>query len=266
MAETSEKWNSRTLTLLGEDGVSRLTMARVLVVGVGGVGGYAAEMLARSGIGHLTIIDADCVAPSNINRQLIALQSNIGEPKVELFANRFRDINPDIEISARQEFLTPENVGGILDAGFDYVIDAIDTVAPKVALVAECLRRRIRIISSMGAGGRIDPTKIEVTDLWKTREDGLARALRQRLKQQGLRMSLRVVASNEAPRRRSRIDVETTNKRTSFGTLATVPATFGIFLAAHVVNSLFSEQRIANREEQMIDGEFYGGYFEIKVR
>lgn len=238
MADTSEKWNSRTLTLLGEDGVSRLAKARVLIVGVGGVGGYAAEMLARSGIGHLAIIDADCVAPSNINRQLIALQSNIGEPKVELFANRFRDINPDIEISARQEFLTPENVGEILDEGFDYVIDAIDTVAPKVALVAECLRRRIRIISSMGAGGRIDPTKVEVTDLWKTREDGLARALRQRLKQQGLRMPLRVVASNEAPRQRSMIDVETTNKRTSFGTLATVPATFGIFLAAETINKL----------------------------
>lgn len=238
MAETSERWDSRTVTLLGEDGVKRLAEARVLVVGVGGVGGYAAEMLARSGIGHLILIDADCVAPSNINRQLIALQSNIGEPKVELFANRFRDINPEIEVTARREFLTPENVGEILDAGFDYVIDAIDTVAPKAALVAECMRSKIRIISSMGAGGRIDPTRVEVTDLWKTREDGLARALRQRLKQQGLRMPLRVVASCEAPRRRSLIDVEATNKRTSFGTLATVPATFGIFLAAYVVNSL----------------------------
>lgn len=238
MAETTEKWNSRTLTLLGEDGVRRLAEARVLVVGVGGVGGYAAEMLARSGIGHLTIIDADCVAPSNINRQLIALQSNVGEPKVKLFAKRFRDINPEIEVSARQEFLTAENVGEILDAGFDYVIDAIDTVAPKTALVAECLRRKTRIISSMGAGGRIDPTKVEVTDLWKTREDGLARALRQRLKQQGLRLPLKVVASSEAPRRRSLIDVETPNKRTSFGTLATVPATFGIFLAAETINKL----------------------------
>lgn len=238
MNSENESWNDRTLTLIGEDGVAQLAAARVLVVGVGGVGGYAAEMLARSGVGHLTIVDADNVATSNINRQLIALHSYIGKSKVELFAARFRDVNPEISVDACQEFLSPENVGPLLDEGFDYVIDAIDTVTPKAALVAECMRRKIRIISSMGAGGRIDPSKVVYADIWETREDGLARALRERLKKMNLRKPLKVVASKEAPRKRAIIDVADRNKRTSYGTLSTVPATFGIFLGAAVINHL----------------------------
>ena len=231
-------WNSRTVTLLGEAGVKALAEAQVLVVGVGGVGGYAAEMLARSGVGRLTLLDADDVADSNINRQLIALHSTVGEPKTELFAARFRDINPCIEVDARREFITPESVGPILAEGYDFVIDAIDTVAPKVALIAEALRRHVPIVSSMGAGGRIDPSKVELTDLWATSEDGLARAVRQRLKKLGLRRPLKVVASREAPRRYSLIPLEEQNKRSSFGTLATIPALFGIHLASHVINRL----------------------------
>lgn len=231
-------WNSRTVTLLGDAGVKALAEARVLVVGVGGVGGYAAEMLARSGVGRLTLIDADSVADSNINRQLIALHSTVGEPKTELFAARFRDINPRIEVDARREFITPESVGPLLAEGYDFVVDAIDTVAPKVALIAEALRRHVPIVSSMGAGGRIDPSKVELTDLWATSEDGLARAVRQRLKKLGLRRPLKVVASREAPRRYSLIPLEEQNKRSSFGTLATIPAIFGIHLASHVINRL----------------------------
>ena len=200
--------DSRSRLLLGDEAMERLRRARVLVAGVGGVGGYAAEMLARTGIGHLALIDADCVAPSNLNRQLIALVSTIGRPKVELFRERFLDINPDIEVDARREFIEPGNVPAILDEGYDYVIDAIDTVAPKVALIAECLRRGVRIISSMGAGGRTDPTRVEYADLWSTREDGLARAVRQRLKKAGLRRPLRVVASTEAPRSASIIHLD----------------------------------------------------------
>lgn len=221
--------DSRSRLLLGDEAMERLRRARVLVAGVGGVGGYAAEMLARTGIGHLALIDADCVAPSNLNRQLIALVSTIGRPKVELFRERFLDINPDIEVDARREFIEPGNVPAILDEGYDYVIDAIDTVAPKVALIAECLRRGVRIISSMGAGGRTDPTRVEYADLWSTREDGLARAVRQRLKKAGLRRPLRVVASTEAPRSASIIHLDEPNKRSSFGTIATIPAIFGIF-------------------------------------
>lgn len=232
------EWKSRSASLVGGDAMERLSNAKVLVVGVGGVGGYAAEMLARSGVGSLTLIDADCVAESNINRQLIALHSTVGLSKTELLARRFRDINPDIKIDARQTFLTPEDVPSLLDEGYDWVIDAIDTIAPKVALIAESMRRRQRIVSSMGAGGRIDPSKIVLTDLWETREDGLARAVRQRLKAIGLRRPLKVVASLEAPRRHSILEVREVHKRTSLGTLATIPSTFGIMLASWVINNI----------------------------
>lgn len=239
--ESPEAWNSRTITLLGGEAYGHLARSRVAIIGVGGVGGYAAEMLARSGVGRLTLIDADNVAPSNINRQLIALQSTVGKPKTELFSARFKAINPDIEVDARKEYLTPEGVMALLDEGYDFVVDAIDTVAPKCALIAECMRQRIPIVSSMGAGGRIDPSKVELTDLWATAEDGLARAVRQRLKKMGLRHPLKVVASREKPQRHSLIPLDEPNKRSSFGTLATIPSLFGIFLASHVITSLIKE-------------------------
>lgn len=238
MTPEEERWNDRTRTLIGDVAENRLKDARVLVVGVGGVGGYAAEMLARAGIGHLTLIDADNVGISNINRQLIALQSTVGQSKTMLFADRFRDINPDMEVKPIQEFITPDNMDEILDSGFDHVVDAIDTVAPKVALIAACMRRGIKIISSMGAGGRLDPTKVGYFDLWNTSEDGLARAVRQRLKKLGIRRQLKVVASSEAPHRHSVIELDLTNKRSSYGTLATIPSIFGIFLASHVIRSI----------------------------
>lgn len=237
----TEQWDDRTRTLIGGDACRRLAEARVLVVGVGGVGGYAAEMLARSGVGHLTLIDADDVAPTNLNRQLIALRSTLGQPKTDLFARRFKDINPGVDVEPLRIFLTPENVDEILDRGFDYVIDAIDTVAPKTSLIAGCLRRGMRIISSMGAGGRLDPTKVGYADLWSTTEDGLARAVRQRLKKMGLRRPLKVVASSEAPRRRSVIDLDLPNKRSSYGTLPTIPSLFGIYLASHVIQKLIND-------------------------
>lgn len=234
--------DSRTLLLLGSEAMERLRRARVLVVGAGGVGGYAAEMLARTGVGHLTLIDADTVAPSNLNRQLIALTSTIGEAKTELFAERFRDINPEIRVEGRREFLTAEGVAPLLDEGYDYVLDAIDTVAPKVAFIAECIRRRQRIISSMGAGGRLDPTRVGYFDLWETREDGLARAVRQRLKKIGLRRPLRVVASTEAPRASSVTMLDERNKRSSYGTTATVPALFGIYMANRAILDIAETQ------------------------
>lgn len=234
----NERWDDRTRLLLGDEAVSRLASARVFVAGVGGVGGYAAEMLARSGVGNLTLVDADSVSLTNLNRQLIALRNDLGKPKVDLFAERFREINPDINILSVRDFITPDNAGGMLDAGYDFVIDAIDTVAPKVALISHCLRNRIPVISSMGAGGRVDPTKIGYSDLWETREDGLARAVRQRLRKAGLRRPLRVVSSTEVPRAASVIELDERNKRSSYGTIAPIPSMFGILLASHVINSL----------------------------
>ncbi len=231
-------WNSRTITLLGEEAVEKLANSRVLVVGLGGVGGYAAEMLARSGVGHLTIIDADDVDISNLNRQLVATRSSVGMLKTELFKSRFRDINPDIEVIALPWFVTVDNIEEILSSRFDYVVDAIDTVAPKVALISYCLRKGVPVISSMGAGGRTDPTKVIVTDLSSTRDDGLAKAVRQRLKKAGIRKKLEVVFSTEVPHPHSIIDVNTQNKRTSLGTIACVPSVFGIYMASKVLERL----------------------------
>ncbi|MDE5876388.1 MAG: tRNA threonylcarbamoyladenosine dehydratase [Muribaculaceae bacterium] len=231
----SLRWDDRTVRLLGSEAVGRLANARMLVVGVGGVGGYAAEMLVRAGVGHLCLIDADNVDITNVNRQLIATLPVVGQPKVNLLAERFRNINPKITVEALQEFVTPDNVNIILDSGFDFVLDAIDTVAPKVALLSHCLRHNIPVISSMGAGGRTDPTKVGYADLWETREDGLARAVRQRLRKAGLRRSLKVVASSEVPHTASLVEVNTANKRTSYGTLATIPALFGIFMANYAI-------------------------------
>lgn len=234
-------WNDRTRRLIGTEGVDLLAKARVLVVGVGGVGGYAAEMLARSGVGHLTLVDSDCVDISNLNRQLIATRDSVGESKVELFARRFRDINPAIEVTPRMEYLTVDGIDALLSPGYDYVIDAIDTVAPKVALLAYCLTHKIPVITSMGAGGRFDPTQVGYFDLWETREDGLARAVRQRLKRQGLHRRLLTVASTERPVHSSVIELNQENKRSSYGTLATIPAIFGIMLASRVIRDLLKQ-------------------------
>ena len=236
----TEEGRSRTELLIGEEGCQRLASAHVVVVGVGGVGGYAAEILARSGVGHLTLIDADDVAESNLNRQLIALNSTIGESKVALFKERFKDINSDIDVRAVKEFLTPDNIDSLIGEKPDFVIDAIDTVAPKVALISHAIKQRIPIISSMGAGGRIDPTAVGYFDLWQTREDGLARAVRQRLKKEGLRRPLKVVASTEAPRQSAVVELNLQNKRSSYGTIASIPAIFGIMLANYVILRLHS--------------------------
>lgn len=238
-----ERWDDRTERLIGAEGVGALGRARVLIVGVGGVGGYAAEMLARSGVGHLTLVDADCVSVSNLNRQLIALRSGLGESKTSLFARRFTDINPLMEVDAREIYLSEENVGEILSEGYDYVVDCIDTISPKVALILGCKERGIPIISSMGAGGRLDPSKAGYFSLWETKEDGLARAVRTRLKRLGKHPSLKVVASTESPLSSSLVAAEGRNKRTSYGTLATVPAVFGILLANHVILKLIEGGR-----------------------
>ncbi len=230
--------DSRTLALLGEEGLEKLRRSRVLVAGLGGVGGYAAEMLLRSGVGAMTLVDADSVTPSNINRQIIAMTSTVGKPKAILFSTRFHDIHPDADIDVRCMFLSADNVGDLLVEGYDFVVDAIDTVAPKTALLMECIAGKTRVISSMGAGGRIDPTKVGYYDLWETREDGLARAVRQSLKKRGVRCRIPVVASVEAPHRGALIDALSQNKLTSFGTLPTIPALFGIYLANYVIRKI----------------------------
>lgn len=255
-----ENWTDRTELLLGKDKMQRLRNAHVLVVGVGGVGAYAAEMLCRAGVGKLTLIDADTVNITNINRQLPATHATLGRPKVEVLAERFRTINPDIELNALPIYLTEElkienselkingndqheGIGNsplsIFNFQFDFIVDAIDTIAPKCALICEALRRGIPIVSSMGAGAKRDITQIRFADLWDTYHCGLAKAVRTRLKKEGMRRSLPVVFSTEQADRNAVITVEgEQNKKSTAGTISYMPAVFGCYLAEYVIRKI----------------------------
>lgn len=231
---------SRTALLLGSDAVGLLAGAHVLVVGVGGVGAYAAEVVARSGVGAITLVDGDTVAPSNLNRQLPALVSTLGEPKVEVMRRRLLDINPECRVEACCGFIAPDDVAPMLDrVRPDFVIDAIDSIAPKVALIETCLRRKVKIISSMGAGGRTDPMKVRYADISETVHDGLAREVRHRLRRVGISKGLKVVFSTEQPRKASLVLTdEIAFKRSSFGTVSWIPAQFGLMLGAYAIGRL----------------------------
>ena len=234
-----EEWMQRTSLLLSENNLQHLQHSHILVVGVGGVGAYAAEMLVRAGVGHITIIDSDCVAPSNINRQLIALHSSIDKPKVDVLAQRLLDINPALQLTAIQRYVDVEGVETLLQTKYDFVVDAIDTVAPKVVLLATCLQGNIPVVSSMGAGARIDPTQIRYADINQTTHCGLARAVRSRLRKMNIRHKLPVVYSTEIPRADAVKEVTgERNKRTTVGTVSYMPAIFGCYLAAFVIQRL----------------------------
>ena len=241
--QLKESWTDRTELLLGKDKMQRLRDTHVLVVGVGGVGAYAAEMLCRVGIGEMTIIDADTVQTTNINRQLPATHATLGRPKVEVLTERFRDINPDIKLHELPMYLKEEDVNsllaGINNARFDFIVDAIDTIAPKCALISEALRRGIPIVSSMGAGAKSDITQIRFADIWDTYHCGLAKAVRTRLKKEGLRRSLPVVFSTEQADRNAIITIEgEQNKKSTTGTISYMPAVFGCYLAEYVIRKL----------------------------
>lgn len=245
----TEHWSDRTELLLGTNKMQRLRAAHVLVVGVGGVGAYAAEMLCRAGVGEMTIVDADTVNITNINRQLPATHATLGRPKVEVLAERFRSINPDIKLHALPMYLKEEDIPTLLsgthsqlpivNCHFNYIIDAIDTIAPKCALIAEAMRRGIPIVSSMGAGAKSDITQIRFADLWETYHCGLAKAVRTRLKKEGLRRPLPVVFSTEQADRNAIITIEgEQNKKSTTGTISYMPAVFGCYLAEYVIRKL----------------------------
>ena len=235
-----EDWKQRTRLLLGEEKSERLRQAHVLVVGVGGVGAYAAEMLCRAGVGRLTLVDADTVQPTNINRQLPALHSTLGQLKVEVLAARFRDINPEVELTVLPVFLKDENIPQLLDAArYDFVVDAIDTLAPKCHLITEALRRRIKIVSSMGAGAKSDITQIRFADIWDTYHCGLSKAVRKRLQKMGIRHKLPVVFSTEqADPKAVLLTDDERNKKSTCGTVSYMPAVFGCYLAEYVIRRL----------------------------
>lgn len=235
-------WQERTELLLGQEKLEIIQKAHVLIVGLGGVGAYVAEMLARAGVGALTIADADQVSESNINRQLVALHSTIGRDKCSVLAQRLKDINPKIALTIRAEYIRDEKTDEILDAAhYDYVVDCIDTLSPKVNLIVGALQRKFPLVSSMGAGAKTDPTKIEVKDIGKTHHCPLAHMLRKRLHKQGVRSGFWAVFSPEPVREGSMIIAEETNKKSNVGSISYIPATFGCVCASVVIRDLIGE-------------------------
>ena len=238
--------------LVGEDGIARLSSARVAVIGVGGVGGYAAKMIIRAGVGHILILDSDEVSVSNRNRQLLALNSTVGRPKCQVLKERLLDINPDLDIVTVEKFIIAE--GAVPDSGFedasgtpsqllgayefDYVVDAIDTLSPKLELIKYCMDRKIPLVSSMGAGAKFDVTKIRITDISKSFQCPLAHMVRKRLGKMGIRKGFKAVFSEEIADRSSIVLEAGRNKKSQVGTISYLPASFGCACAQAVITGL----------------------------
>ena len=233
-------WKQRTELLLGEDKMARLQSAHVLVVGLGGVGAYAAEMICRAGVGRMTIVDADTVQITNLNRQLPAMHSTLGMFKADVLEARFKDINPDLELKVLPVFLKDENIPDLLDADeYDFIVDAIDTLSPKCYLIYHALQRRIKIVSSMGAGSKSDITQVRFADLWDTYHCGLSKAVRKRLQKMGVKRKVPVVFSTEqADPKAVLLTDDEMNKKSTCGTVSYMPAVFGCYLAEYVIKRL----------------------------
>lgn len=232
-------WLDRTNLLLGPQNLEKLKNANVLVVGLGGVGAVAAEMICRAGVGKMTIADGDVVELTNRNRQLPALKSTEGHPKTEILAQRLLDINPGLELNSVFEFIRDEKAVELLRSqSFDYVVDAIDTLSPKVFLIHHSLELGLNLVSSMGAGGKIDPSKVAVTDISKSYNCKLARMIRKRLNKLGIKKGFKVVFSPEEVDENAIRLEESQNKKSSVGTISYMPAVFGCFAASVVIRYL----------------------------
>jgi tRNA A37 threonylcarbamoyladenosine dehydratase len=232
-------WLSRTSLLIGEETLRKLTSKHVMVVGMGGVGSFAAEFIARSGIGKMTIIDGDVVDPTNRNRQLPALATNHGESKVEIMAERIRAINPEIELTVVKEFVNPQMVEEHLKSKPDFLIDAIDSITPKLTFIRMAYESKIPLVSSMGAGAKLDPTKLQVVDISKTYNCPFAQQIRKNLKSNGIRKGVKVVFSPELPIKESLMLTDGKNyKKSAYGTISYMPATFGSVVASVAIREL----------------------------
>ncbi|WP_321326096.1 tRNA threonylcarbamoyladenosine dehydratase [Thiomicrorhabdus sp.] len=229
----------RSLLVFEEQGLLNLINSHVLVAGVGGVGGFVIEALARAGVGQLTMVDHDDVSPSNKNRQIIALDSTLGKNKAVVMAQRIADINPNCKVNVLQSFLSPEDMEPLLAQGFDFVVDAIDSLNCKANLVITAVKKDIPVVSSMGAGRRVDPTKIALADISKTHGCALARNMRQRLKKQGIKKGVMTVFSTEIPKEPGPMEeIEGARGRVVNGTASYMPGIFGLMLAGHVITSI----------------------------
>ena len=234
-----EAWKERTQLLVGPEGLERLFESSVAVIGLGGVGAYAAEMLCRAGVGHLILLDSDVVSESNKNRQLIALDSTIGKPKSAVLAERLKDINPDVRLTLINCYLEEGGIQQLLgEYKVDFLVDAIDTLAPKIALIKYCVESGIPHVSSMGAGAKFDATAVRLADLSKSYNCPLAYILRKKLRKVGISKGFKVVFSEELPRREAIVAVEERNKKSNVGTISYLPAVFGCVCAQAAVEHL----------------------------
>ncbi len=235
-------WLSRTELLIGRDSLVKLSQAHVLVIGLGGVGSFAAEFICRGGVGKMTIVDGDVVDPTNRNRQLPALATNHGQSKADIMAERLKAINPELNLNVVKSFVTPDAVEQILSmTNYDYIVDAIDSVTPKLTFLTQAYKREIRIVSSMGAGGKMDPTKLKVVDISKTYNCPFAQQVRKNLKKAGIYKGIKAVFSTEEQIRESLILTDGSNyKKSAYGTMPYLPATFGATCASVVLRDLIS--------------------------
>ena len=237
------KWQERAELLFKAEGLSNLRNANVLVVGLGGVGSFAAEFLARAGVGNMTIVDGDVVDITNINRQLPALHSTVGMPKVHVVGDRLMDINPELNLIRIEEFLSPERALEIVDEKFDYVLDCIDSVTPKLNLIIACKRKRVKVISSMGAGGKMEASKVKVADITNTVNCFLAKTIRRRLKAVKID-KLKVVYSSEIQDESSLKMTDGSNfKKSFYGTNSYMPCLFGLYAAETVIRYLVKQAK-----------------------
>ena len=236
------KWLSRTALITGDEGLDRLAAAHVIVIGLGGVGSYAAEFIARSGVGEMTIVDGDDVEASNRNRQLPALATTEGQSKALIMEERLKAINPEIKINVIRSFLMPEVIEEVLSKPFDYVVEAIDSITPKTMVIAVAKAKKLRIVSSMGAGGKLDPTKLIVTDISETHTCRFAKYVRKRLKKMGVRKGVKAVFSSELVIRESLMMTDGSRfKKSAYGTISYLPATFGAVCASVAIRDLLDD-------------------------
>lgn len=240
MADRS--WLSRTELITGKEGLERLEKAHVLVIGLGGVGSYAAEFIARSGVGEMTIVDGDDVEASNRNRQLPALYTTEGQSKALIMEERIRAINPDIKVNVIRSFLMPDVIEGVLSQNFDYVVEAIDSITPKTMVISIAKSKNLRIVSSMGAGGKLDPTKLKVADISKTHTCRFAKYIRKRLNKLGVKKGIKAVFSTELVIRESLMMTDGSRfKKSAYGTISYLPATFGAVCASVAIRDLLDD-------------------------
>jgi tRNA A37 threonylcarbamoyladenosine dehydratase len=242
---TDLSWLSRTSLLIGDEKLKMLTTKHVMVVGLGGVGSFAAEFIARSGVGTMTIIDGDVVDPSNRNRQLPALSTNHGQSKADIMAERLTAINPELKLNVVKEFVNPDMVERLFDFQPDYVIDAIDSITPKITFLKTAYHKKVGLVSSMGAGAKLDPTKLQVVDISKTYNCPFAQQIRKNLKNNNIRQGIKVVFSPEAPIKESLMLTDGKNfKKSAYGTISYLPAVFGAVAASVVIRDFLDESQI----------------------